>query len=277
VLLSSPAPSPAASIAAIPGRVTDAGDPGRGRRDDVTLDVQGPAWLVLGESFDRGWRAWCGERSLGEPVPLDGYANAWPVDRGCTTARFAYAPQKPVHVIQILSALACLILLAIALGADDRLRRRSDALAASAADAHAASAADAPGASWPDPPPARIPLARAAIAGVVAGGVLAFCFSLRSGLAIAPGIAFVLWRGIPAMPLAAAGGLLLAIALPLDYIVFPAPDFGGYNPGYAGDQVSGHWIAVAAWVLLALALWRVLSTASGRRGGPSAAPAPSDE
>jgi uncharacterized RDD family membrane protein YckC len=87
----------------------------------------------------------------------------------------------------------------------------------------------------------------------------------------------VLWRGIPAAPLAAAGGLLLAIAVPLDYILFPAPDFGGYNPGYAGDQVSGHWIAVAGWVLLALALWRTLSTASGRRGGPSAAPADAGE
>jgi hypothetical protein len=112
---------------------------------------------------------------------------------------------------------------------------------------------------------------RAAIAGIVAGGILAFCFSLRSGLVIAPAIAFVMWRGIPAALLAAAGGLLLAIAVPLDYIIFPAPDFGGYNPGYAGDHISGHWIAVAAWVLLGLALWRTLSTASRRRGGPSGA------
>jgi hypothetical protein len=109
--------------------------------------------------------------------------------------------------------------------------------------------------------------------GLVVGGALAFCFSLRSGLLIAPAVAFVLWRGVPAKPLAIAGGLLLAIAVPLDYILFPAPDFGGYNPGYAGDQVSGHWIAVAAWVLLALALWRTLSRASRPRGGPSAAPA----
>jgi hypothetical protein len=116
-------------------------------------------------------------------------------------------------------------------------------------------------------------LGRAAIAGLVAGGVLAFCFSLRSGVLIAPVVAIVLWRGIPAKPLALAGGLLLAVAVPLDYILFPAPNFGGYNPGYAGDQVSGHWIAVAAWVLLALALWRTLSTASRARGARAAAPA----
>jgi hypothetical protein len=111
----------------------------------------------------------------------------------------------------------------------------------------------------------------------VLGAILAFCFSLRSGVLIAPAIALVLWRGIPARPLAAAGGLLLAIAVPLDYIVFPAQNFGGYDPGYAGDHVSGHWIAVAAWVLLALALWRALSTARRRRGGPSAAPAAAAE
>jgi hypothetical protein len=122
-----------------------------------------------------------------------------------------------------------------------------------------------------------MPASRAALAGLVAGGILAFCFSLRSGVLIAPAVALVLWWGIPAAPLAAIGGLLLAIAVPLDYVLFPAPDFGGYNPGYAGDHVSGHWIAVAAWVLLALALWRTLSTASRRRGGPPAAPADAAE
>jgi hypothetical protein len=263
VMLTSPAPTPIARAATTPGVVTDAGDPGRGRRDDVKLRVNTPAWLVLGESFDRGWRAWCNDKSLGEPLPIDGYANAWPVEPGCTTARFAFAPQRPVHIIQLLSALACLLLLAVALGAG-RTRRRAVDARGGAADASA---------DWPDPPPARVPATRAAMAGIVFGGALAFCFSLRSGLLIAPGVAFVLWRGIPAKPLAAIGGALLAIAVPLDYIVFPAPDFGGYNPGYAGDHISGHWIAVAAWVLLALALWRTLSTASRRRGGPSDEPA----
>jgi hypothetical protein len=262
VLLTSPAPSPIARTTATPGSVLDPGDPGRGRRDNVKLDVRGPAWLVLGESFDRGWRAWCGDRALGEPVPLDGYANAWPIDAGCKDARFAFAPQRPVHAIQLLSALACLILLAIALGVRIRGRGGGDRRAA---------------ADWPDSPPRRMAASRAAVAGIVAGGILAFCFSLRSGVLIAPAVAFALWRGIPAAPLAVAGGLLLALAVPLDYILFPAPDFGGYNPGYAGDQVSGHWIAVAGWVLLALALWRTLSTASGRRGGPSTARADAGE
>jgi hypothetical protein len=256
-------------VRTIAGTVIDAGHPGRGRRDDVKLRVTTPAWLVLGESFDRGWRAWCNGHALGQPVAMDGYANAWPVEPGCTTARFAFAPQKPVHVIQWLSALACLALLAIALGAGALVRRRraaADARRAAGTRTTTDTASD-----WPDPAPSRMRASRAAIAGIVAGGILAFCFSLRSGLVIAPAIAFVMWRGIPAALLAAAGGLLLAIAVPLDYIIFPAPDFGGYNPGYAGDHISGHWIAVAAWVLLGLALWRTLSTASRRRGGPSGA------
>jgi hypothetical protein len=273
VLLSSPAPSPVARTSATAGSVRDPGDPGRGRRDGVKLNVTAPAWLVLGESFDRGWRAWCGDKPLGEPVALDGYANAWRVEPGCKTARFAFAPQRPVHAIQRLSALACLVLLAIALGAPG-MRRRVAPDARAAANARAAADARA---GWPDVAPRRIPLRRAAILGIVAGGVLAFCFSLRSGLLIAPAVALVLWRAIPAVPLAVAGGLLLVVAVPLDYIVFPAPDFGGYNPGYAGDHVSGHWIAVAAWVLLALALWQTVSTASGRRGGPSGAPADAAE
>jgi hypothetical protein len=282
LLLSSPAPRPVAQPAGSIGTVSDPGDPGRGSRDNVKLDVRAPAWLVLGESYDKGWRAWCNDKALGEPVPLDGYANAWPIVAGCRTARFAFAPQKPVHWIQILSALACLVLLAIAVGARSRQPARGPAWRRWAPpdlhDADVAFADDDPERDdLPDDPPRPVPLARAAVIGLVVGAILAFCFSLRSGLLIAPATALVLWRGIAAKPLAIAGGLLLAVAVPLDYIVFPAPNLGGYNPGYAGDQISGHWIAVAAWVLLALALWRTLSTASRGRGGPAAAPADTPE
>jgi hypothetical protein len=263
LLLTSPAPAPIARSSTTAGVAWDQGDPGRGERDGVKLDVHAPAWLVLGESYDRGWRAWCGGKALGKPVPLDGYANAWPIEPGCQSARFAFAPQGPVHLIQLLSALACLVLLWIAL-APGRRRRRAGARAP-----------DAPAAAsdWPDAPPARVRARTAAIAGLTVGPALAFCFSLRSGLLIAPATALVLWRGIPPKPLALAGGALVAIAVPLVYIAFPADDLGGFNPSYAGEHVGGHWVAVAGWVLLALALWRVLSTASrgaarARRSAP---------
>ena len=260
LLLSSPAPQPLAHSALATGSVTNPGKPGRGARDGVQLHVAKPSWLVLGESYDKGWRAWCNGRSLGAPLPLDGFANAWPIEPGCTNARFAFAPQKPVHIVQLLSALACLLLLAIALAGGRPARVPSaDAL------------------DWPERATRSWPPRRAIAAAIVAGAVLAFCFSLRSGLLIAPTIALVLWRGIPAKPLALVGGLCVAVAVPLDYLLFPAKNLGGYNPGYANDQLAGHWFAVAAWVLLALALWRVLSTATRRRGGPSGAPADAGE
>jgi arabinofuranan 3-O-arabinosyltransferase len=256
VLLSSPAPAPLARSGPPVGRVTNAGDPGRGTRSNVKLDVHAPAWLVLGESYDKGWRASCNGQSLGAPVPMDGFANAWPIDPGCRSASFSFAPQKPVRILQLLSALACLLLLGIAL----LPRRREPESLVLAPDPA-------------DDPIARWPLPRAALAGLIAGAVLAFCFSLRSGLVIAPAIAIVLWRGIGAKPLALVGGALLIVAVPLEYILFPPRNLGDYNGGFAGDAVGGHWIAVGAWVLLALALWRALSTASRRRDGPSAAPA----
>ena len=43
-----------------------------GRHDDVRVRVDGPAWLVLGESFNRGWRASCDDRDLGAPQVVDG-------------------------------------------------------------------------------------------------------------------------------------------------------------------------------------------------------------
>ena len=49
--------------------------------------VDGPSWLVLGESFNKGWRARCNGKDLGAPRPIEGYANGWLVDRGCATRR----------------------------------------------------------------------------------------------------------------------------------------------------------------------------------------------
>ena len=53
---------------------------------------------MLNQSYSRGWRAWCsdargGERELGEPLPIDGYANGWRVSGDCVGARFGFVPQ----------------------------------------------------------------------------------------------------------------------------------------------------------------------------------------
>ena len=49
--------------------------------------------------------------------------------------------------------------------------------------------------------------------------------------------------------------------MPLLYLLFPADDRGGYNPEFALNQLGAHWVAVAAFALLALALWQLLGAA----------------
>jgi hypothetical protein len=252
--LRSPAPAPLARIAALPGRVVDPGKQGRGKWEGVRVELTEPARLVLGESYGSGWRAYCDGRSLGEPELVDGYANAWNAPRDCRAVRFEFAPQRPVRWVQIASGLACLLLLGLGL----LLWRRRTA------------AAGEPVEPLPDPPPARMPLPRAAAIGLVAAVVLGFCFSIRSGIAMAPGVAFVLWRGIPATSLAVAGGALLTLVVPLLYLLFPGDDRGGYDPSYAERHLGAHWVAVAAFVLLACAAGRMLSTARGRSAAATA-------
>ena len=64
--------------------------------------------------------------------------------------------------------------------------------------------------------------------------------------------------------------------MPAIALLKPPVDLGGFNSEYATDLVGAHWLALAAFVALAVALWRGLSTASGanrvRAGEPPTAP-----
>ena len=94
--LHSAAPEPPARAASTPPRVLDSGHGWNGSRDGVRLDLgDRPAWLVLGESWSRGWRATRRRRRrrgarLGEPEPIDGFASGWLAPRECVTARFEF-------------------------------------------------------------------------------------------------------------------------------------------------------------------------------------------
>jgi MYXO-CTERM domain-containing protein len=44
---------------------------------------------------------------------------------------------------------------------------------------------------------------------------------------------------------------------------------GGHNSSYAADALGAHWVAVAAFVLLALALWRMLRRRHSLRSPPA--------
>ena len=253
--LRSEAPNPV-TAAPPPGRVVDTGAPQRGGgRDGVRVELAGPGTLVLGQSYSSGWRAYCDGRSLGEPRVVDGYANGWTAKPPCSEVRFAFAPDRPVRAIQLASALACLLLLALAL----RRGNTRQAARVTAAD---------PGA----PAHRALPLRQALVTGLVAGAVLGFGFSLRAGLAIFLGVTLIARLGIGTRELAIAAGVLLALVVPALYVLDPAEDRGGYNPGYAGEHVAAHWVGVAAYALLAVALVQTLSRARYRpRPGAGAA------
>jgi arabinofuranan 3-O-arabinosyltransferase len=248
VRLTSPAPAAPSTPITGGGRVIDPGHDGRGARDGVRVAVNGPSWLVLGESYDTGWTARCDGRSLGKPVALQGYANAWPVRRGCRDVSFAFAPNRALLAGDLISLAACLALLALL------VLRRPRAGAASLAPLP-----DAPARAWP--------LRRALAAGVAAGLVLGFVFALRAGAVLGPLTFLVLWRGLSARTLALLAGGVLLVVVPILHLAVGLPG-EGYDTNYAVQRIAEHWLAVGAICALAGALWLTLSPALARRRGP---------
>jgi arabinofuranan 3-O-arabinosyltransferase len=232
------------------GRVLDLGDAGRSSYDGVRVALDGPAWLVLGEAYNRGWRAWCDDRSLGEPEPIDGYANGWQAPADCRDVRFDFAPQRFVTAGYIGSG-ACL-LIAVLLLLLTRPRAPRWHVGAELAR---------------HPSTRRFGPLPAALIALAAAGVVAGLFGLRAGAVAAPVLALLLWGGAGVPLLLAAAGVLLAVIVPLLYLLFPVENRNGFNPAYAAENVEVHWVVVGAWVLLAVSLWRILSTASRRSAG----------
>jgi hypothetical protein len=235
------------------GRVADPGDPGRGERKGVQLVVREPSYLVLGESYNRGWRAECDGEDLGEPEPMQGYANAWRVEPGCRNAAFAFAPNRPLPAAYVLSLLACLALVALLVLAPRRRPRH----------------ASRPQHGITETTPRRWPLKKALAAGAAAAVVLGFVFAIRAGVLMGPAVAFILWRGIGAKRLALAGGALLLTVVPILYLAVPVDDPGGYNTNLAVERIAAHWVGVAAIFLVGAALARQLTDARRASGyGP---------
>jgi hypothetical protein len=258
VRLSSPAPiPPPASAAASPGRVIDQGSGGDGSRDSAQLAVNAPGWLVLGESYSPGWQASCkdasgAEHDLGAPVPIDGFANGWPVMPGCTTASFSFGPQGTANLAYWISLLAVIGMLLVLVVAWIRRRRGARGRAAGAAIA-------APVQLWEAPPinPARRYPLRVAIPVALAVGVVGgFVFAWRAGPPLALGTAALMLVGV------SIGRLLLLalyglVVVPLLYLIDPLTDLGGANFGYAQHFTGAHWVAVGVVCVLvgALMLW----------------------
>ena len=251
--LSSPAPSPVAPPVS-GGRVVDAGHIGQSSVTGVRVALNGPSWLVLGESFDSGWRATCDGRSLGAPRVLDGYGNGWLAPAGCKQVSFEFAPQSGVNKSYVISAVAAaLILLFLLVGA---MRRPTPA-------------AEGARRLLPDVPAHPRPLARSALLALPAAIVLGYVFSIRAGIGLLLVLTFVLWRGWAPRTLTLIAAALLGIAVPFTYLIVNPHDRHGDNFVYSTKLIAAHWIGVVAIALLALVCWQIVRYKRAGRGGLS--------
>jgi hypothetical protein len=231
--------------AAPPGRIASVSGQGPlGVPSHASVAAAGPSWLVLGQSWSRGWRASCRDaagrsRDLGTPTPIDGFANGWRIDSSCRDAEFAFPPQRVAVGGYALSALAVLACLVVALVAWRRERRRPPA--PRGADAS----------SLPDPH-VRLDWRPALVAAAAVGVAGGFVFALRAGAVLLPLTLLAVRRGIGARRLVALA--LAAVALlPLVYLVFEPKNRGGFSFTYVNDLLGAHWVAVFAVTCLTAA------------------------
>lgn len=104
------------------------------RHSDTRYSVEVPPseadrWLVLGQSYNRGWRAVAGGADLGVPVVIDGFANGWLLSASAdaVSVELRWTPQRSVDWALHISALFAA---AAALAALRGRRDRADGLGA---------------------------------------------------------------------------------------------------------------------------------------------------
>jgi arabinofuranan 3-O-arabinosyltransferase len=246
--LASAAPVPPA-VTALPASAIKVKD-----KTHATIDTPGPAWLVLGQSYDKHWKATCDGRDLGAPVPMQGYANAWPIGRASCQVVFTYGLQRAANAASILSLVACLLLLVLLLAAAWIARKR---------------VVDGAVPDLPLPPvPQPRPLGRAIALAIVPAIVVAGGFGLRAGVVAGPALVLILWRGLPDVLLGRIAAALLVVGVPIAYVVVHFTQhedhLRGNDTKYPLDRIAGHWLTLAGLLLLVVIAWRQLAAARRR-------------
>jgi len=164
--------------------------------------------------------------------------------------RFAFAPNTLAavgYVVSAVTGIACLLLvIGVALLA--ARRRERVATPAEPVEFPASKRADVP---WrPE---------RAIAVALLAGVAFGFVFGIAAGVVSVPVLAVILWRGIGAATLTLVAGALLAIVVPVLYVIHHGNESGGNHYSFAVQHMAAHWVGVAAIGLLIVALWRSLS------------------
>jgi arabinofuranan 3-O-arabinosyltransferase len=242
--------SPAAVPSGAPaggGRVVDSGTLDRSSVRGVHVALDGPSWLVLGQSFNEGWRATCDGHSLGKPQAIDAYANGWLAPADCRSVSFAFAPQRAVTAGDVVSAIVCAALLAFLLwgGLGGRLG--------------IAGARMPP--LLPEERPRPLTLPRAAAISLVITIPLALLFAKRTSLVIFPLFTLVLWRAIGSRLVTIGAAFLIGVVIPLAYLFANPMNRGGYNFEYSIETITAHYFGIGALVLLMVACWRTIADA----------------
>jgi arabinofuranan 3-O-arabinosyltransferase len=195
-----------------------------------------PSWLVLNQSFSRGWQASVDGRGLGAPVLLDGGFTAWRLGatpKGATVA-ITWAPQRTVDLALLLSLLGGLVVVVcIVLGG----RRRRDAPLVRNEDA------GEPALSWPwhqrTAPSLALTVLATLAAMAIAGPAIA--------LIVVPLVVLAWWR--PPLRVLLSLGPAALLGLVAVYVVDRQRKYGWPHniqwPTHFGLANTLAWIAVA--------------------------------
>ena len=226
IVLAGPSPAATAPSAGAAGPTATVTSSSRLSRK-VTVDhcPQG-CWLVLGEGFHDSWSATTAAGSLGPPPLVDGGFNGWriPPSDGPTEVTLHWTSQRPLTIALVLSGLA--VLAAIALAIFDRRRQPLPAYAL-------------PRLAFPGAPAPRPALIAGAVVWVAAAGLLvgpAWMLAAAVGSAIVLG---VLRR--PRLAGLVTVGILAFSVVVVVYVVrteHPFPNAAGRS-GSSGSTASG--------------------------------------
>lgn len=211
-----------------------------------SVKLNGRGWLVLGQSYSRGWKAWCSgdagvEHELGPPVQIDGYANGWPITGStCRSARFEFAPQQYANVGYWISGLsaAALMLMALLGLVRDRLTR---AARARSRDSHENLSRQ------------RVGDTENKLAAVPPSGTGNRAPPEWSSLDVAVALYWIAFAAI--------------VLIVLEYTVANYQAWPVLYPSYPLDRSAGHWIAVVAILAVGAASLMNLIAQARRRPG----------